>query len=151
MPFKQTQELLALLRTIHERWRSFAETHQQQGDKRLQVILEHIASERERLRESLEQYERQAPEEVRATWFQYPDEEAIKQPLARMERTDMSVDEAVETALQMSQGLAEMYEHLAHRAPSTAASQLFARLHETETRARSRLVRQLNALAGAEW
>ena len=88
---------------------------------------------------------------MRGTWFQYPDEDALRAPLAGMERADIGVEEAVKTALRMSQALAEMYEHLAQRAPSAEVSRLFARLHDTGTRARTRLVRQLNELTGVEW
>ncbi len=86
------------------------------------------------------EYDDQRSKELLDTWMQYtPDQRALEVPTPDALREDMTVDEVVETALDLDEKLVEFYARAAQMAKTPEVKHLFEELTQQQQDEREKL------------
>jgi hypothetical protein len=134
MPNLRVRDLLDQVKDFHHHLVSFyADLGAIAKKERVKLLLELMAQHERQLEESLAAYERHAATRILDSWFEFTPDLARCQSLESVSlQPDMSVDEAVETALLFDKCLTEYYRQLAEIAPVPEVRELFESLVESE-------------------
>ncbi|QDU39993.1 hypothetical protein Mal4_43470 [Maioricimonas rarisocia] len=134
MPAKQVKDVLQWMQSVHKDVCSRFESLESHVDnERVKLLLGYIEGKETLLADSLQQYEREAPESVLETWVQfYPDEVQDRRRLLEDLEDDATLDGVVEHCQQVDRALIKTCQTIAEEADCEKVTSLFISLAAIE-------------------
>lgn len=146
--FKQTSEIIDYGRLFHERMKDFyIQLHEKAEKQRVKMLLEYLSQHENHREETLAKYKKEASNKVMDTWFQYIHENIPSDFFENIKvESNMSVDDVVNSALQLNNCLIELYKGLIEETKVEEIRDLFKSLVKRLEQEERDLVRDASRL-----
>jgi rubrerythrin len=139
--YGQVRDILNVAVEFHRHLKEFYGRLAEQADRdRVQILLDYMSRHEKDFERAMAEYDDKRSKELLDTWMQYtPDQRALEVPRPETWREDMTVDEVVETALDLDEKLVQFYAEAARMARTPEVRHLFEELTEQQQDEREKL------------
>lgn len=150
--YGQVRDILNVAVEFHRHLKEFYDQLAEQADRdRVQILLDYMSRHERDFERAMAEYDDRGSKELLDTWMQYtPDQRALGVPGPEAWREDMTVDEVVETALDLDKKLVEFYGQAAQMARTPEVRHLFEELTQQQQDERERLKVNASSLKHSE-
>ena len=143
MRFEQATDVLEYARTVHQRLSEFYKNLGEQAEKeRVKMLCDYMSRHEKHLEEAIADYEEEASDSVRKTWFQFAPNEGMIETLRRFQASpDLSVEQVVRFAMEIDDCLIDYYRTMAESADTDEVKEVFDNLVSLEQHEKVRVAR----------
>ena len=130
--YGQVRDVLNAAADFHRDLRDFyAQLAKQEDRDRVRMLLSYMSRHEKDFEQALAQYDQEGARKLLDTWMHYtPEDRTLQVPRPKTLRNDMTVDEAVDTAVRLEEELAQFYAQTAQLATTSEVRRLFKELKE---------------------
>ena len=147
MRFEKVRDVLDHAREFHHQVSAcYQRLARQAANKRVRLMLEYMSQHEQGLENGLAKFTADSPANLLDAWFKFTHDESTLNALRQEAEfgPDMTLDDAVNLAMQFDNCLLNLYLEMARAAESTAINELFVSLLELEKAEKLKVAR--NAL-----
>lgn len=132
--YGQVRDVLNAAADFHRDLRAFyGRLAKQEDQQRVRMLLDYMSRHEKDFEKALAQYDQEGAGKLLDTWMHYtPEERALNVPQPESLRDDMTVDEAVDTAVRLDKELVQFYSQAAKLAKTPEVRHLFEELKERQ-------------------
>jgi rubrerythrin len=140
---RQVIDFLHWAEAYHKRLHDFYEEKEHEALRpEVKALLQYMARHQDILRHVIEEYEKGSSQEVLEAWYKVsPDPKALESVDKTPFRTDMTINEVIDLALDLDRKLIEMYRMLLRDAESESLREVVENLLASEEQEEIRLLR----------
>lgn len=141
--FEQVQDVLEHARLLHERLAGYyRQLEAVTANERVHMLLDYLQDHEQRLLEGLAAYQQEGPDTVLDTWLQYVPEQRMPLLPEKVEQ-GVTVEEALQLALDCKDYLIELYRGVATRADLPQTREAFSELMKKEMHERRQIAKNV--------
>jgi len=151
MRFEKVRDVLEHAREFHHQVSAcYQRLAQQAANKRVKLMLEYMSQHEKGLADGLAKFTADSTASLLDTWFQFTHDESTLNALQHQAEVspDMTLDDAVNLAMQFDNCLMNLYLEMARATDSTEINELFVSLLELEKAEKLKVAR--NALMAGD-
>jgi regulator of replication initiation timing len=146
MAFEQVRDLLKYIEKFHHRLGEYYQNMEESlpDREKLRLLYEYLSEHELRMERNLAAFEQEASAAILDTWFKYTPKRELGGLFAQLTMHPcMSVDEVINSVLQLDEHLLDLYHEIHEMTRSKEVKEVFANLYETGKQDRHQLFQAL--------
>ncbi len=146
--YARTEDVFAIVADFHRRLSKIYKRLSGRADQqRVKLLLGYLQRHEQRFAQALEEYDTQAREKIKNTWYQYvPDEETLSTEGIEIE-DDMDIDQVTKIAMELDERLIRFFERMANNVGAPYETrEVFQAMIEQEKQEKAELIQSAEDL-----